>query len=189
MCRLTERMLLLSILGRHKQKKILVCVDKALNYSRTSELTEKYQVILDLIVTGEKAKNDPRKCFRRKGSHTSAQVTCSEINPVSTWTSVLTGRLSVSLSPVSVRHRPVDHLRGPGGDADGSAGPALPGALHSAHQPRCSSVAQGVAPVLDWKWICGEYQFDMTAYRLPKNRKDFKKKKKKNNKKRKQKNI
>lgn len=112
MCRLTERMLLLSILGRHKQK--------------------------------------------------------------NTWPDRTS--LCLSLSPVSVRHRPVDHLRGPGCDADGSAGPALPGALHSAHQPRCSSVAQGVEPVLDWKWICGEYQFDMTAYRLPKNRKDLKKK-------------
>lgn len=71
----------------------------------------------------------------------------------------------LSVSPVSVRHRPAHHLRGPGRDADGSAGLALPGALHSAHQPHCSAVAQGVATVLDWKWICGEYQFDMTAYR------------------------
>lgn len=68
------------------------------------------------------------------------------------------------LSLVSVRHRPAHHLRGPGRDADGSAGPALPGALHPPHQPRRGSVAQGVAPVLDWEWICGEYQFDMTAY-------------------------
>lgn len=65
---------------------------------------------------------------------------------------------------LSVRDRPAGHLRGSGRDADGPAGLALPRALHSAHQPRRSAVAQGVAPVLDWKWICGEYQFDMTAY-------------------------
>lgn len=70
----------------------------------------------------------------------------------------------VSLSPISVRHRPAHHLRGPGRDADGPAGPALPCALHPAHQPHCGAVPQGIAPVLEWKWICGEYQFDMTAY-------------------------
>ena len=61
-----------------------------------------------------------------------------------------------SLCVVSVRRRSADHLRGPGCDADGPAGLALSGALHSAHQSHCSAVAQGVAPVLDWKWICGE---------------------------------
>lgn len=68
------------------------------------------------------------------------------------------------LCPGSLRYRPADHLRGPGRDAEGPAGLALPGALHSAHQPHCSAVPQGAAPVLDRKWICGEYQFDMTAY-------------------------
>lgn len=67
------------------------------------------------------------------------------------------------LSRGSVRHRPAHHLRGAGSDADGSARLALPGALHSAHQPHRSAVPQGVAPVLDWEWICGEYQFDMSA--------------------------
>lgn len=82
--------------------------------------------------------------------------------------------LTVSLScfVFSLRHRPAHHVRGSGHDANGSAGTALPGALHSAHQPRCSAVAQGVAPVLDWKWICGEYQFDMTAY-CGRTKKDF----------------
>lgn len=82
---------------------------------------------------------------------------------------------SLSHSPVSLWHRPADHLCGAGLDADGSASLALPGALHSAHQPHCSTLAKGVAPVLDWKWICGEYQFDMTAYLPPKN-KTYKKK-------------
>lgn len=63
----------------------------------------------------------------------------------------------------SVRRGPAHHLRGSGRDADGPAGAALPGALHSPHQPGCGAVAQGVAAVLDWEWICGEYQFDMTA--------------------------
>lgn len=80
---------------------------------------------------------------------------------LSHWSSVLSLSL---LFPFSLWHRPADHLCGSGCDADGPAGSALPGALHSAHQPHCSTVAQGVAPVLDWKWICGEYQFDMTAY-------------------------
>lgn len=65
--------------------------------------------------------------------------------------------------PTSVRYRPAHHIRGAGRDADGSARLALPGALHSAHQPYRRAVPQGAAPVLDWKWICGEYQFDMTA--------------------------
>lgn len=79
---------------------------------------------------------------------------------------------------VSVWNRPAHHLRGAGRDADGPAGPALPGALHFAHQPHCSAVAQGVAPVLDWKWICGEYQFDMTASRrrTPPKKQDLKNK-------------
>lgn len=81
------------------------------------------------------------------------------------WTGLRWPHCVMSASPISVRHRPAHHLRGPGRDADGPAGPALPGALHSPHQPGCGAVAQGVAPVLDWEWICGEYQFDMTAYR------------------------
>lgn len=81
------------------------------------------------------------------------------------WTGLCWPHFVMSASPVSVRHRPAHHLRGPGRDADGPAGPALPGALHSPHQPGSGAVAQGVAPVLDWEWICGEYQFDMTAYR------------------------
>lgn len=75
---------------------------------------------------------------------------------------------ALTLSPLrlsgSVRRRPAHHLRGSGRHADGPAGAALPGALHSPHQPGGGAVAQGVAPVLDWEWICGEYQFDMTAY-------------------------
>lgn len=63
----------------------------------------------------------------------------------------------------SVRRGSARHLRGSGRDADGPARLALPGALHSAHQPHRGAVPQGVAPVLDWEWICGEYQFDMTA--------------------------
>lgn len=69
----------------------------------------------------------------------------------------------LTVSPDSVWRRPAHHLRGPGCDADGPAGSALPGALHSPHQPGGGAVAQGVASVLDWEWICGEYQFDMTA--------------------------
>lgn len=72
---------------------------------------------------------------------------------------------SVPLFHGSVRHRSAHHLRGAGCDADGPARLALPGALHSAHQPYRSTVPQGVAAVLDWEWICGEYQFDMTAKR------------------------
>uniref|UniRef100_H3DBQ9 Signal peptide peptidase-like 2 n=1 Tax=Tetraodon nigroviridis TaxID=99883 RepID=H3DBQ9_TETNG len=41
-----------------------------------------------------------------------------------------------------------------GRDADGPARLALPGALHAAHQPGRGAVPQGVAPVLDWEWIC-----------------------------------
>lgn len=87
---------------------------------------------------------------------------------------------SLCLSPVSLWHRPADHLRGAGRDADGSTGVTLPGALHSAHQPQYCAMAQGVAPVLDWKWICGEYQFDMTAYYGRTKRLNKKKRRKKN---------
>lgn len=78
------------------------------------------------------------------------------------------GSLSLSVSPLSVWYRPAHHIRGAGRDADGSARLALPGALHSAHQSYRRPVPQGTAPVLDWKWICGEYQFDMTAERTTK---------------------
>lgn len=82
----------------------------------------------------------------------------------------------VTLSRVSVRRRSAHHLCGSGRDADGPARLALPGALHSAHQPHRSAVPQGIAPVLDWEWICGEYQFDMTA-EAPKDKKKRLKKK------------
>lgn len=90
---------------------------------------------------------------------------------------MLTARLffRVSLAPVpSVRRGSAGHLRGSGRDADGPARLALPGALHSAHQPHRGAVPQGVAPVLDWEWICGEYQFDMTA-KHPRTKKQNKK--------------
>lgn len=68
------------------------------------------------------------------------------------------------------------YLRGTGPDADGPARLALPGALYSADQPRSRTVAQRASPVLDRKWICGEYQFDMTAF-YGRTQKDFKNKK------------
>lgn len=63
-----------------------------------------------------------------------------------------------------LRHWSSHHICGSGSDADGSARPLVPGALHAPHQPCGGTVAQGAAFVLDRKWICGEYQFDMSAY-------------------------
>lgn len=68
------------------------------------------------------------------------------------------------LFPDRLWHWSPHHICGSGSYGDGPACVVIPGALHSPYQPGGGAVAQGVAFVLDREWICGEYQFDMSAF-------------------------